>query len=188
MLVAPRKAAGPEWLKIMGAEILFAPIDRGMFRRARRAALEKLGRSEVPATDESAAEQLEDLGDALSESLILEGARDWRDVGQQRFKDTGEPLLDDIGNPQFEPLPFSLENLRAVLSDPIVFQAFDAAYVVPFAARERAKNGFAASPVGTGVAGTPGKDTANFRARPGKARGAKPAHTRSKVSKATKLK
>ena len=159
MLVAPRQPTGPEWKPVMGGEVLFDPIDRIMMRRARRAALAKLKRDEGEESDANAAEQLEELGDALSEELILAGARDWRNVAQQVLGEDGTPVLKD-GQPVFVPLPFTAENLALSLTDPIIFDAFDAAYVVPFASRERAKNGSAASPNGTGAAATQGSDTA----------------------------
>ncbi|WP_342249382.1 hypothetical protein [Sphingomonas sp. OTU376] len=188
MLVAPRKAAGPEWLKVMGAEVFFLPITRSMLRRARRAALKKLGREGEAESEADAAEQLEDLGDALSEALIMEGARDWRDVAEQVFDEDGEPVLDDERNPTFKALPFSTESLAIMLSDPIVFEAFDLAYVVPFAQRQRAKNGSAASPNGIGEAATPASVTANSRARRPKPDAAKPVRTKSRPQKATKRK
>lgn len=183
MLVARKEPEGPAWKSVMGAQILFAPIDRAMLRRARRAALKALGREGDGPQDDSedrALEQMEELGDALSFALIMEGVRDWRDVASQLLDDQGEPALDGAGAAQFEPLPFTAENLAATLSDPIVFEAFDAAYVMPFAARERAKNGFAASQNGTGPAAMQGNGTASSPAKRKPRGGAKPAPTGSK--------
>lgn len=160
MLVAPRQPTGPEWKPVMGGEVLFDPIDRIMMRRARRAALAKLKRDEGEESDANAAEQLEELGDALSEALILAGARDWRNVAQQVLAEDGTPVLQD-GQPVFVPLPFTAENLALSLTDPIIFDAFDAAYVVPFASRERAKNGSAASQPGIGAAAMQASGTVN---------------------------
>lgn len=192
MLIAQKQPAGPAWKTIMGAQVLFAPIDRAMLRRARRAALKALGRHDEAAaadqTEDQAIEQLEELGDALSLALIMEGAQDWRDVARQLLDENDAPILDTTGQPQFETLDFSAENLAATLSDPIVFEAFDAAYVVPFAARERAKNGSAASPNGTGVAGTRANDTVSSRAARRKAAAAKRAPTASKPRKSKKPK
>lgn len=190
MLIARKEAEGPVWKQVIGAEILFAPIDRAMLRRARRAALKALGREGDAATegdtDEHALDQLEELGDALSFALIMEGARDWRDVASQRLDEQGEPVLDAKGNAQFDLLPFTAENLAATLSDPIVFEAFDAAYVMPFAARERAKNGFAASQNGTGEAAMQGNGTASSPVA--REKGAKRAPTASKRRVTTKPK
>lgn len=159
MLVAPRQPTGPEWKPVMGGEVLFDPIDRIMMRRARRAALAKLKRDEGEESDANAAEQLEELGDALSEALILAGARDWRNVAQQVLAEDGTPVLED-GQPVFEPLPFTAENLALSLTDPIIFDAFDAAYVVPFASRERQGKGLPLSHNGTSSLEMPAQITA----------------------------
>lgn len=157
MLVAT-KPRGPEWLLVMGASILFDPIDRPMMRRARRAALKALSRPEEDETvDVDPVVQLEDLGDALSLALIVEGVRDWRDVAVKQVDEDGNAILVD-GEPVFETLAFSRVALDMLLTDPVIFDAIDAVYVMPFAQRERAKNGFAASPNGTGVAATPAAD------------------------------
>ncbi len=156
MLLAPQSATSePVWLPVMGASILFAPIDRAMMRRARRAALLLVGRDEhgPELAETDAVANLEDIGDALSHALIMAGVRDWRDVAVQRLDD-GEPSLDDEGATIFDPLPFTAENLARLLADPVTFDAFDAAYVVPFARREREKNVSAALPNGTGEAAT----------------------------------
>lgn len=165
MLVAT-KPRGPEWLLVMGASILFDPIDRPMMRRARRAALKALARPEEDETvDVDPVVQLEDLGDALSLALIREGARDWRDVAIKLLNEDGDPVLID-GDPVFDVLAFTPENLDMLLTDPVIFDAIDAVYVMPFAQRERAKNGFAASPNGTGVAAMPGADIVSSPAPP----------------------
>lgn len=187
MLVAPRQPSGPEWKPVMGGEVLFDPIDRPMMRRARRAALAKLKRDPGDESDASPAEQLEELGDALSEALILSGARDWRNVASQVFDAENKPVLVD-GKPVFEPLPFTAENLALSLSDPIIFDAFDAVYVMPFASRERAKNGSAASPSGIGAAATQGSDTANSPVEANTTDGAKAARTPSKPPRTRKKK
>lgn len=193
MLIAPRKPIGPEWRTIMGAQFLFAPIDRLMMRRARRAAIKKLrdsGRAAQAEADSDAdpAAQLEELGDALSEALIMEGLQDWRDVSVQRVDDDGKPVLTDDKQPIFDPLPFTPENLAVVLSDVVTFDAIDGDYVMPFAARERAKNGFAASPSGTGGAATPAANTASSLAATMTEVGATPAPIRSRKPRAPKKK
>ncbi len=151
MLVA-RRPTGPEWKTVMGAQVLFAPIDRQALRKARRAALKSLGRDEHEGAETaSAEEQLEELGDALSYALLMNGVLDWKDVCEMADGD-------DAG--AGKPLTCTDENKAMVLSDPITFDAFDAVFVMPFAARERAKNGSAASPNGTGAAATEESGTA----------------------------
>lgn len=175
MLVVSKRAEGPAWLPVMGAQVLFAPIDRKMMREARRAAVKAIrgadAKDKPGAADAPASEQLEELGDALSAALILAGARDWKDVCLM-----GGP--DDTG--PGEPMPFSRENLELAISDPFTFEAFDNAYVMPFVMRERTKNVSAASPSGTGAAAMQAKDTANSPAKPTKATGARRARTGSK--------
>lgn len=171
MLIA-RQPEVPVWKSVMGAQFLFAPIDRKALRRARRAALKALGRDEHEAeTEASAEEQIEDLGDALSFALLMAGILDWKDVCL---------MADGDDATAGETLPCTDENKALILADPITFDALDAVYVVPFAARERAKNGSAASPNGTGAAATEGSDTVSSPAKPKRTDGAKPARTGSK--------
>ncbi len=129
MLVAPAKPAEPEWKAVMGAHVLFAPINRPMLRRARRAAVASLGNVQ-PQTDDEAtlAEQLADLGDALSHALLIAGILDWRDVCV---------MADDADTGAGEPLTCNDDAKARILADPLVFEAFDAAYVIPFVTRER---------------------------------------------------
>lgn len=156
MLVAPSKPAEPEWKTVMGAQVLFAPIDRPMLRRARRVAVASLG-EDRPETDDEAtlAEQLADLGDALSHALLMAGILDWRDVCV---------MVDDEDTGSGEPLPCDDDAKARVLADPLVFEAFDAAYVVPFASRERERaapgKGSPPSPGGTGAEVKAVSDTA----------------------------
>lgn len=159
----------------MGAQILFAPIDRQALRRARRAALASLGRDEHEGEDAAPAEeQLADLGDALSHALLIHGITDWKDVCLMADGD-------DAG--AGEPLACTDENKAMILADPLTFEAFDAAYVVPFAARERTKNGSAASPNGTGAAAIAEDGTAPSRANRTRKAGAASARTGSKPRK-----
>jgi hypothetical protein len=190
MLVAPKKPRGPAWEKVMGAEVEFAPITQSMLRRARRAALKRLGREEEAESEADAAEQLEDLGDALSEALIMEGVRNWRDVAQQVFDGDDQPVLGPDGNTLFEILTFSAENLAIVLSDPLVFEAFDAAYVVPFAQRERVRTAqgkdLPPSRDGTSSVGMPAQTIAGSPAATARAADAKRAPMKSKPRKPTR--
>lgn len=129
MLVVASKPAEPEWKTVMGAEVLFAPIDRAMLRRARRAAATALDSDEPAVADDAAVDdQFASLGDALSLALLMAGILDWRDVCV---------MADDDDAGAGEPLPCTDEAKARLLADPLVFEAFDAAYVVPFATRER---------------------------------------------------
>lgn len=180
MLVIQTKPAAPAWTQVMGGEVLFAPIDRPMVLRARRKVREV---SQDAGEDIDALDVLDLMGDAMSRALITEGAQDWRGVFQQRFDDDGEPVLDGDGKPIFDELPFSAEMLTAALSDPVTFDAFDAAYVVPYVMRERERaapgNGSPASPNGIGEAGTPASDIVTSRASRRKAGAARNARTSS---------
>ncbi|MFZ3484277.1 hypothetical protein [Sphingomonas sp. 3-13AW] len=175
MLVIQKKAEGPAWVPVMGCQVLFAPIDRKMMRGARRAAIKAIRGEEAEegedAADAPAAEQLEELGDALSVALILAGARDWKDVCLM-----GGPEDEGPG----QQLPFSRENLEHALSDPLIFEALDQAYVMPFVLRERTKNVSAASQNGTGEAAMPVSDIASSPAKRAKRGGASSARTGSK--------
>lgn len=189
MLVAPPRPSAPEgdWLPILGSQWRFAPIDRPMLMRARRAAraasqdASEEGEHVGSPIDPIAA--IEEMGDAMSRALIMDGAREWRDVAAAPVDGDDEPV--------FEPLEFTAENLAFILSDPVIFEAVDEAYVVPFVLRERARaepgNVFTASPSGTGEAGTPESGTAISPARRSRAGGAGSARTSSK-SRGTKRK
>jgi hypothetical protein len=153
----------------MGAQVQFAPIDRAGLRRARRAALAVLGRDEHEGSDAaSAEEQMAELGDALSHALLMQGITDWKDVCLMVDGDDAGPG---------EVLECTDENKALVLSDPLTFEAFDAAYVIPFVVRERAKNAFAASPSGSGEAAIEASDTASSPANLAPMDGAASART-----------
>lgn len=152
MLLVQKPATEPFWAPVMGAQVLFAPIDRTMLRRARRAARKALGLDEEGGADRfEVGELLDELGAALSEAMIVEGVRDWRDVFMMADGDAEDEGVE---------LPFSADNLAMVLADPATFEAFDAAYVLPYVTREREKNASAALPSGTGQAATAGSDIA----------------------------
>lgn len=176
MLVV-RKPKGDAWTPVMGAEVLFAPIDRPMLMRARRAA-RAVSASDGVDDGTSAVDMLEEMGDAMSRALIVEGTRDWRGVCL---------MADEADDGAGEALPFSAENLAMALADPMTFEAFDEAYVVPFvtAERERAEpgNAFAASQNGTGAAATPDSDTASKPAPRKPGAGATNARTSPKSRK-----
>lgn len=167
-----RKPQEPAWTPVLGAEVLFAPIDRAMLIRARRAAREA---ANSEADDERPTiDLLDEIGDAMSRALIMEGVKDWRGVCL---------MADDRDDGTGTDLPFSAENLLLVLADPVTFEAFDDAYVVPFVTRERQRgepgNVSAASPNGTGEAAMPDSDTASFPVPPQADAGAQPAPTSS---------
>lgn len=189
MLIAQKPQTEASWTPVMGASVLFAPITRPMLRRARRAALEALGVEGAGGGEtRSVEEQMEELGDALSYALIMAGAQDWRDVGRGVLDDDGQPVLDADQEPTFEMLEFTSGNLSAVLADALAFEAFDAAYVVPYVQRERERaapgKGSPLSPNGTGTKVKAAADTA---ASPARARAAsvKSARTSSTKRKAT---
>ncbi len=172
MLVACAPQPEADWTPVMGAEVQFRPIDRGMLRRARRAAVAAVGGGAATESDADVDEQLAELGDALSYALISEGIVDWRGVAVEVAED---------GNTSTAPLDCTPDAIRLVLSDPLTFEAFDQAYVVPFVTRERERaapgNGSAASPSGTGEAAMPASAIASSRAQRRKATGAKNAPT-----------
>ncbi|TCP30693.1 hypothetical protein [Sphingomonas sp. BK235] len=186
MLIANRAAPAPVWTPVMGAEVFFEPITRTMLIRARRAAREasqaELAETLEGAEPMSAIDMIEEMGDAMTRALIMEGVKDWRDVFVAAVDDAGEPLLIE-GDPVFDLLPFSPENLALVLSDPIAVDAFEEAYITPFVMRERQRaepgNGSAASPSGIGEAATRGSDSATSHARPPRGAAARRAPTSS---------
>lgn len=192
MLIAPSRAPAATWTPVLGAEMLFAPIDRTMLIRARRA-----GRAASQAQAEEALaggeatpplDLIEELGDAVSRVLITEGLKDWRHVFVQSVDEAGDPVTDEAGNPIFDLLPFTPENLAILLSDPVTFEAIDEAYVMPFIVRERERaapgNGLAASPNGTGEAAMPASDIATCPAPPKPDRAARRVRTSSTNRKA----
>ena len=158
----------------MGAEVLFAPIDRSMLMRARRAA-RNVSASEGEDDGTSAIDMLEEMGDAMSRALITEGAQDWR----------GVCLMADEGDEGAgEAMPFSAVNLAMALADPVTFEAFDAAYVVPFVTAEREReepgNVLPVLQRGIGKAGTQDKGIASKSARQKAGGGATTARTSQK--------
>lgn len=166
MLVLPSKAAEPAWTPVLGGEVLFAPITRDMVRLARRAARD-LSQAEPDDSERSPLDMLEDLGDAFSHALIVAGAKDWRGVTTPRLDEAGEPMLSD-GEPVYDDLAFTSEALALALTDSVVFDAFDAAYVRPFVERERKREapgkGSPRSPDTTGATETQEPTIAGSRA------------------------
>ena len=176
MLIVPAKPAEPEWRPVMGAQVLFAPIDRPMLRRARRAAIATLGDVQ-PQTDDEAtlAEQLADLGDALSHALLMAGILDWRDVCV---------MTDDDDAGTGEPLDCSDEAKARLLADGLVFEAFDAAYVIPFVTRERERAAPGkGSPLSSDGIGTKVKAESDTVPSPAPARAADAPNARTSCTK-----
>ena len=183
MLIAPTRAPVAAWTPVMGAEVLFEPITRTTLIRARRAARAASQAEPVDGTEPvSAIDLIEEMGDAMTRALIIEGVKDWRHVFVAALDDAGEPLLNE-GEPVYDLLPFSAENLALLLSDPLAVDAFEEAYVMPFVTRERQRaepgNGFAASPNGIGEAATQDNVFATSPAKPKRGGGARRARTSS---------
>jgi hypothetical protein len=175
-------ATGPQTIPVLGTAVTFAPITRQMMRRARRAALKALARPEDGDDAAAAApieEQLEELGDELSFALLLEGILAWGEGVVIEVEEDGEVVS--------RPLDCTPENKALLLSDPVYFDAFDGAYVVPFATRERAKNGLAGSPNTISGMATPAQIIATpSAAGPSDAKSARTGSTRSKTRKSKK--
>lgn len=173
-----------KWEDVLpGLRVCFRPIGRKAWRAARRAA----GRVLADAEGNEPDDVLEDAGDELSFELLYRGIVAWEGVGDDDEQPV-EPTLDKLKVDE-EGKTVIGEDGRSVveekgtisrfLADPIVFQACDRAYVTPFVAREKEKNGSSASPSGTGEAGTQAGDTATSAAPPAPAPAAKRAHTKS---------
>lgn len=185
MLVAQKPQTEAVWTPVMGASVLFAPITRPMLRRARRAALEALGVDGAEGGEaRSVEEQMEELGDALSYALIIAGAQDWNEVGLQSVDQAGNPATGPDGQPVFEAMPFSTANLAALIADPLTFEAFDAAYVIPFVQRERERAAPGkGSPLSQNGTGTKAKAAADTVASPARARAASAKSARTSSTK-----
>lgn len=156
----------PRWITLIPAqgdapavEGLFDRITRGMKRRAQREASGQL--PELDEGQERDILDLADIGDVYTRSLIRQGLRDWRGVGDAHGK----------------VLAFSPEALELFLDNDVLFDATDEAYVMPEVRREAEKNALSASPNGTGEAAMPANGTAISPATPRKRGGAKSAPT-----------
>jgi hypothetical protein len=132
-------ARQPEWVEIMaGVRILFAAIDMKAVRAARRAA------GLVLDEDAESVEVRDEAADVLSGELIRRGILDWSGVGDVDGK----------------PVPVTPENIAQLLSDPMAYEACEAAYVGPYILRRAEGNVSSAGPTGTGPAATRAKNTA----------------------------
>lgn len=182
MIIAQKPATGPVTHTIMGGDFFFAPITRPMIMRARRAA--------STASDASATESafLDDVGNAVSHALIMEGLLGWAHGAAALPVEDDDVAENDeiveVDGARYRLLPFSDENKALLLADSIIFDAFDVAYVLPFVTRERAKNAPAGSSDGISSRVTPAPITAASPAQ-GR-RGAKRARTASTRSKTKK--
>jgi hypothetical protein len=140
-----------------GVRVKFVPASKPLRMAAARAAsrtLDKLGIDPATIID---AELSEDeimavfaATDEASRALIRLGA-----LGSDTPEWKG--VLDEAGNP----LPLTAETLEWALLNDAFFEAADRLYVQAAAAKDAEKNGFAASPNGTGAAATRGSDTAS---------------------------
>jgi hypothetical protein len=156
---------GPEWLtlipaagKVPAVRGQFAPASRSMKRRAQHEARKGIDGATVDLLDVC---DLADIGDAFSRSLIRQALLAWEGIG-------------DVDGKPIEVTP---EAVELFLADERLFEAADALYVMPIVLRDREKNGYAASPNGTGKAATPAKDTARSRVGRTRAKGAESART-----------
>lgn len=156
------KEEWPRWLTLIPAqadvpavEMLFDRITRGMKRRAQREAAAVL--SDLADGEDRDELEIADAGDLYSRSLIRQGARDWR----------------GIGDAEGEVLAFSAEALAIALDDNRIFDAADVAYVMPDVLRDAEKNVSSASRSGISGVGTPTGDTASSSAMPTTADAAK---------------
>ncbi|OWK29210.1 hypothetical protein [Sphingomonas dokdonensis] len=187
MIIAQKPATGPFLLTIMGGAFTFAPITRPMLMRARRWASSG-ATSAGAASDDSAF--LDDVGNAVSLALLTEGLIGWEHgaaalpVGDD--EDVGDAEIVEVDGLRYRILPFSPENKALLLSDAVIFDAFDTAYVLPFVMRERAKNVPAGSSDGISSRVTPAKDTAAPRAAAKSgAKRARTGNTRSRTKKSS---
>lgn len=168
-------AAPNGWLDLLpGVRAQFAPIDRAMVRAARRAAAAFIQAN--PELDDD--ERREGAGDAFTAELIRRGLQDWEGVGDQNG----------------EPLPIDAEGaLDLFLAEPLLFEAADDVWVLPWARQAAEKNASSLSPAGTTKAGTGAKTTAGSAAKrtktvAPKGTGAKSARTESTSRKPTTAK
>lgn len=179
---------GPFWIEnvLPGIDLRFRPIEPRDCRAARRAVAAAI----EAAGDIDDAEKTEIAGDAFSLALIRRGLVDWRGVGNldgepieptadaPQLDDDGKPILDDDGEPVMV-----LGTVSRFLSDAIVFEACDNAYVMPFVQRDREGNGFAGSQPGTSTKAMPAPAIVTSAAKPGADAAAGNAPTDSTGSK-----
>lgn len=140
-----------------GVRVKFAPASKPLRMTAARAAqrtLDKLGIDPATMIDGELSDDqilaVFSATDEASRALIRMGALasdapEWKGV------------LDEEGNP----LPLNAETLEWALLDDAFFEAADRLYVQAAASKDAEKNASAASPNGTGVAGTKDSDTAS---------------------------
>jgi hypothetical protein len=174
-----------------GAAITLAPIDRGMRRRAMRAAKRLLEKMGVPAADGIEGDVMWDVSEEVSRELMRLGIVSIDGIFDESVdppvllaltpdRETRLRTANDVDRP--------LGTIDDLLADERVFGRLDDEYVVPDAMRRAEKNGLSGSPNGTSAAATPGNGTANFRARPPRKAGAKSARTKRTRSKRTPAK
>ena len=121
------------WHELMpGVRVRFRPIGRLALRRAREAMRTVIAEQGVEAR--------QDAGDAFSDTLIREGIVEW----------------EGIGDAEGQVLPVTPDTITAFLADPRLFEEADAAYVLPWLARDAEKNVSAPSSNGTLTGGDAG--------------------------------
>lgn len=136
------------WLDLLpGVRGFFDPITRPMVRAARRASAqfyaENVGLDEQVARDGA--------GDAFTAELIRQGLKDWEGVGNA----AGDPLaVTDPGA------------IEAFIAEPLLFEAADNKWVLPWAVQASEKNASSPSLAGTSKAATGAKTTAASPAKP----------------------
>lgn len=160
--------ADPRPFLLPGVRVQFAQPTRSIKRRAKAEAVQLLGEVEEGGTRDLI--ELTDAGDAFSEALLRKTIIAW----------------EGIGDPTGAPLPVGPEAIELFLGDERLFDAADAALVMPEVLLDAEKNGLSASPNGTGEAATPASDIATS---PAPAKTAAPnAPTSSKPRRAKRAK
>lgn len=138
-----------------GVRAKFAPMTRAMRRRAARAARAAAG--ELPDPGAELTPEMEDAlyaaGEVSSAMLIRLGLIECK-------VPEWEGVLDQDG----APLPLTEDTVDIVLANEEFLEAAERAYLLPIFERDAEKNGYSASPNGTGEAGTPASDIASSSA------------------------
>lgn len=152
------------WLQLLpGVKARFDPISRPMVRAARRATAAFLAAN--PDLDDD--DRRLAAGDTFTAELVRQGLREW----------------EGIGDPEGEPLEVSAAAIEMFIAEPLLFEAADTAWVMPWALQAAEKNASSLSPAGTTKAVMGAKTTAGSPAKPAKttkaAGVAKSARTRS---------
>lgn len=175
-IVTPATEGEPE------AHVVMAPITSAMRRRANHAYKRQLGDYSDPS--ELDLDRMLDATEAYAFELVRLGMVGWGGIGDAG----GEPVaLTPDRETRFKTAKDDdrpTGTIDQLLADEEVFELIAGAYARPDMQRQAEKNGFAASPSGTGGAATRGSATASSRAaRAAKRNGAKNARTASTRSR-----